>query len=64
MRFSAEQAQEASECGEPILISLQDVIGLLQAHTSDVTDIHAPDFPKPVSEGQWDAWAVLMWLGY
>lgn len=64
MRFSAEQAQEASEAGEPIWLDDSAADSLLREHGFDLygaADEH--DFPAQYPNG-WDAWMILAWLGY
>ena len=67
MKFTAQQALDASEAGDPILLTERDVARLLRAHnaTSPWPKLSAHDLlPDPDADGRWDAWAILAWLGY
>lgn len=62
MRFTAEQAFEASAEGEPILLSLDDVARICRAHGLD----HAEYLADLAGSGKAtnDAAELFGWLGY
>lgn len=66
-RFTAEQAHEAHEEGEPIIIALQAARRIVGAHETgeDFDDFLASQGAAiGNTPGQYDAWTVLEWLGY
>jgi hypothetical protein len=66
MRFSADQALEAHEEGEPILISRKFAYEMLKDHGALAEGL--ADFRAQVAtcdeHDRFDAWEVLAWLGY
>jgi len=60
-RFTAEDAFDASESGEPIMLTRAAARRILNDHDADGDFFadHAPD-----EAGAYDAAALLGWLGY
>ena len=59
MRFTSEEAFEARDCGEPILLNRRSVERILRGHDAD-GDYFAGREPSE----EYDAADVLEWLGY
>ena len=60
MRFTTEEAYDASECGEPIMLSRADAERIIRDH-----DAEGDFFAEHAGEsGAYDAAALLGWLGY
>jgi hypothetical protein len=61
-KFSAQEAFEASEDGEPIEISAKAALRIIEKHNTDAFDF----FAQPgVAGATWiDAAIVFEWLGY
>lgn len=62
MTFTACEAYEAREDGDPIVLSRTRAVALLRAH-------HAEDIDEILRDtegaaGEWDAWSLLAALGY
>jgi hypothetical protein len=63
MRFTSEEAYEAQEDGEPIMLSLADTNKLIAQHQPG--DDPAEFFGQfPHTQEHFDAATVLDWLGY
>lgn len=63
-RFTTEEAYEASDCGEPIMLGAEDVARICRRQQSD--DCTPDQFyaDHPALNGQFDAAVLLGWLGY
>ena len=59
MRFTSEDAYEAHEEGDPIMISHARAVAIVRSHCDDVAEFEAEQ-----GTGTHDAWDVLSWLGY
>ena len=64
MAFTAEQALEASEENEPILITANRAAALCRLHACSYSDYVTGTSDTGAFGGLHDAWAVLLWLGY
>ena len=65
MRFTADEAQEAHESGEPILIDAELARQICREHGvlyDDYLSDETSDRKTP--RGGVDAWLLLCWLGY
>lgn len=64
-RFTTEEAYEASECGDPILLNADDVIRICGRQQSPdcAPDLFYAEHPQVV-RGNVDAAVLLGWLGY
>lgn len=63
MRFTSNDAYEAHEDGEPIMIESNAADRMLRDH-GQTLDAFAFETGTPANNGQYDAWAILEWLGY
>lgn len=65
MRFTTEEAYEASDCGEPILLNEADVIRICGRQDSEdaAPELFYAGHPQ-VERGKVDAAVLLGWLGY
>lgn len=67
MRFTTEEAYEASECGEPIMLGAQAVERIIRGQQPDDlrADVEAFYSEHPANVGgEVDAAHLLGWLGY
>jgi len=67
MRFNTDEAYDASECGEPIMLKPRDVARIANHHDCGYPQGTAAAFfaDYPDSEHQdTDAATLLAWLGY
>lgn len=63
MRFTAEDAFDASDAGEPIMLSAADVADIVEAHDAAGEDFFS-ETPRQPGQREWNAADVLSWLGY
>jgi hypothetical protein len=66
MRFTAEQAFEDSEAGEPIILTALEAAYICRQHDASYEDYakeDATEFPM-LPYGEVDAAKLLGWLGY
>jgi hypothetical protein len=64
MRFSAEEAHDAHDDGEPIMLGNAALLSILSEHSANVDQFEG-DHPNHVYvQNPIDAWTVLEWLGY
>jgi len=61
MRFTADQAFEASEDGDPIMISAASAAAIIGQHQATLCEFESDRGERAES---YDAAAVLAWLGY
>jgi hypothetical protein len=64
MRFSADQALEAHEEGEPIMVPTAWVTKVCADHGTTSTDFFLETGAQWPTANGYDAWTVLEWLGY
>lgn len=67
MRFTTEEAYDASECGEPILLKPADVARIANEHDCGYPHGTAAAFFAEYPDSEWketDAASLLGWLGY
>lgn len=66
MRFTADDAFEMSEAGEPIMLSWSDASKIIRDHSANPSEYYqdkcSPD--SRMNEIKVDAADVLGWLGY
>ena len=63
-RFTAEEAFDARDCGEPIMITRAAVDRMLSQHSTTFANVDDPCNVQPDETGMFDAAAILAWLGY
>jgi hypothetical protein len=64
MKFTAEDALQAHEDGEPIMLDWQAVHRMIRAHGQEPADFYTEQPCWPQTAFEQDAWSVLAWLGY
>ena len=67
MRFTSEEAYEAHEEGDPLLITRKTALAIVTEHGATAEGI--AEFRAQVAiideqHDRFDAWDVLAWLGY
>ena len=64
MRFTFEDAADASETGEPIWLTIADTNKICREHGTNYGQYMAENGDPNNPETQYDAFHVLCWLGY
>ena len=63
-RFTVEDAMDASECGDPIMISKSGAVAIVRKHDCDQGDFETFWNECEVKEGLIDVATLFTWLGY
>lgn len=65
MRFTSEEAREAHEDGDPIMVTRLSAVGLIAQHPAGPFTQQVEEFYAECGNiERYDAWAVFSWLGY
>jgi hypothetical protein len=64
MQFTAEEAFEASDCEEPIMITRAAAMRLVSEHDATWEEFEADNKGTGIGFNTFDAAHVLRWLGY
>jgi len=62
--FTFDDAAEATECGDPIMISKRGALAIVKKHDCDLGDFEAFWKECEVVDGLVDVSTVFNWLGY